>query len=125
MESEDDEKFVLERITEERQSAAQKAFRPRSFGSKLKMYRFVRDPTDLIGFDWKKYRNVAVWRDNETLICLGGAGFTAYLDRKVDYTFSKAGDYHFKGSIYGKTDAAIAETATWFWSLQRPGEKSF
>ncbi|GAX17683.1 hypothetical protein FisN_10Lh376 [Fistulifera solaris] len=124
MEPEEDEKFVLEHIPEERQSAAQKAFRPRSFGSRLEMYRFVKDPSDLIGFEWVNKMHVAIWRDNGTLICLGGAGFEAYWDRKVDYIFEKAGVYHFEGSIYGKTDAAIAETATWFWSLQRPGEDS-
>jgi hypothetical protein len=58
--------------------------------------------------------------DNGTLICLGDAANTAFLDRNVQFFL----DNQFEGSIYGKTDAAIAETSTFFWSLQRPGESS-
>lgn len=43
----------------------------------------------------------------------------AFLERRVYCTLKHCADkYDSSCAIYGKTDAAIAETASWFWSLK-------
>lgn len=81
------------------------------------IYKLLREPSALddIIVDWKKQDcSISIWRDNGTFMCVGGGSGRVFRERYVSFLMIPLFD---KGSIYGKTDAAIAETATFFWSL--------
>ncbi len=68
-------------------------FRRAVYPLKLPLYKLRREPSRLDEIDWKKY---------------GEFGFFTIEGK----------DYWRMCMIYGETDAAIAETATFFWSLK-------
>lgn len=115
---------LLELIPKERLSAKQKAFRPDKRKDTLPMYRLLREPTHLDEFDWKKHRNIAIWRENRTLICIGHSARRQSGERRVSFTICHDGKYTLECTIYGKKDSAVAETATFFCSLQHSGEST-
>ncbi len=86
------------------------------------MYRLLREPTSLDDIDWKKYRQIVIWRDNATIICICKYAFAQYHEKNVCFKIKGlAGGRTLEGAIYGKDDTKIAETATFFWSLEHPG----
>lgn len=106
---------LLTRIRWYRLSARQKKLiQEYSLRNHLPLYKILREPTHLNEFDWKKYGNFAIWRDNGSILVIAHHDFQPFWKRNVFFTF----DDVLYGAIYGETDAAIAETATFFWSLQ-------
>lgn len=122
---EDDE--LLQLIPNERLSSKQKAFRPATvrperYEKGLPMYKLLGELQHLDDVDWTKYRNIALWRENETIISVCEFQFEHYTkERTVCFTLD-FGDYKLECAIYGKSDAAIAKTLTFFLSLSRSGE---
>ena len=57
------------------------------------------------------------------MICLSDHSLATYPQRNAFFLLGHDGTVMRKGAIYGKTDAAIAETAAFFWSLQYAGER--
>ncbi|GAX17954.1 hypothetical protein FisN_18Hu165 [Fistulifera solaris] len=81
------------------------------------MYRLRREPSYLEDIKWKSFRDgVAILRDNDTVI----APRVAYqLDNERFVSFGmNIGEGSSSFTIFGKTDRAVAETATFFWSLK-------
>lgn len=121
MEKQKDDEQLLELIP--KLSAKQKAFRPNKRKDTMPMYKLLREPTHFDDMDWKKYRNIAIWRDNHTLICVGPSARRQNGERRVFFTIhQEEGQYTLECAIYGKKDSAIAATAAFFWSLQHLGE---
>ena len=65
-----------------------------------------------------------IWRTNETIICLGNSSYDQYWERNLSFTFYDEGKGELHCTIFGKSDAAIAETATFVWSLKHTGGTS-
>ena len=114
---------LLERIPAEQMSIEQKSFKAAFANQVLPWYKLLREPTHFEDFDWDRDmyedRSIAIWRDNETMICTDISYH--YLEKNV--LCSVGGDFRKYFMIYGKTDAAIAETATFFWSLKHSGDR--
>ena len=85
------------------------------------MYKMLREPTHLNEFDWYKLRSFAIWRKNGTVICISRKRLTRYPEKHVYFELHQVFIYDLHCVIYGKTDAAIAETVAFFWSLQHTG----
>ncbi|GAX17671.1 hypothetical protein FisN_10Lu388 [Fistulifera solaris] len=120
---------LLQVIPEKEQSAIRKAFQTNNtFADSFLLCQLSWEPTRLDDFSWKSYGPVAICRDNKTLICISCYygrwntavfPFMAYLRRNLCFTIDRDDhQYQLRCAIYGDTDAAIAETATWFLSLQ-------
>lgn len=119
------ESTLIERISETLLSAQQKAL----LGDvkDLPMYRLLREPSQLHKIiNWKKYSKMSIWRDNGTLICLLSCKDTyraIFLEERRRYVsfliYDQIGTLRLHGAIYGDTNTAIAETATFFWSLHQ------
>jgi hypothetical protein len=58
---------------------------------------------------------MTIWCDNDTVICIDADD--SYGEQRLFFTLTNVGNYDLHCAIYGKTDAAIAETVTFFWSL--------
>jgi hypothetical protein len=114
---------LLQLISIKELSAEQKRLRPRMFGTFSPLYRFAREPTQLYDIDWDNHRNCTIWRDNGTVICVGHWFYEEYEPHGVLFSlYDNADDEEWQLSccIYGENDAAIAATATFFWSLPYP-----
>jgi hypothetical protein len=87
------------------------------------LYELRREPTRLDEFDWDTYRYTAIWRENETVIlCTDNMeDFDLYMHCWTRFLFFTIQDDCEKMCfvIDGKTDAAVAETITFFWSLKQ------
>ncbi|GAX16381.1 hypothetical protein FisN_10Hu401 [Fistulifera solaris] len=117
---------LLKRIPEEILSPQQKFFRPIKSSFPLPVYQFVREPISLDEVVWKSYYNTAlcpftIWRDNETIICIAGV-FLNNQERKVWLTLEWDNKFVCQCTIFGKTDAAIADTIAFLCSLPYSGE---
>ncbi|GAX17704.1 hypothetical protein FisN_10Lu423 [Fistulifera solaris] len=111
---------ILQLVPLDNLSTLQMAFRLDVFGQFTPIFQFVREPTRLDAIDWEKYPKMAIWRENGTLISIGDdESFTNR--KKLSFTLEKVGKHSLLCEIYGNfDDAAMAETAAWFWSLQHP-----
>ncbi|GAX24818.1 hypothetical protein FisN_18Lh099 [Fistulifera solaris] len=93
------------------------------------MYKLRREPTQWNDFGWIVFqKTIAIWRDNGTLICntnITSSLFWAFRFQERSFSFTIYDGYGdgFDFKIYGKTDAAIAETATFFLSLKHNDAK--
>lgn len=61
-----------------------------------------------------------IWRENGTAICICDAGRGVFKEKCIRFSFRDVDDDIREEDylIYGKTDAAIVETAVFFWSLK-------
>ena len=72
-----------------------------------------------------KFDGSIIVRENTTFICIGSRARTHYDDRRnLKFEIYEGTKELMSGSIFGSNDTAIAETATFFWSLKHPGENS-
>ncbi|GAX14888.1 hypothetical protein FisN_29Lh104 [Fistulifera solaris] len=85
----------------------------------MPMYRFRRDPSHLNEIDWEKYHNTFLWRDNKTIIHMSESGeFFIVPQKRVSFYILRQDKEMLRCAVYGKTDAAIAETISFLWSLR-------
>jgi hypothetical protein len=87
------------------------------------MYKLLREPTSLDEFDWKKLRRIAIWRENGTVIIICQNWVDSFWERHLCLVLENVCEKNFHCTIYGETDAAIAETFAFFGSLQHASEK--
>ena len=114
---------ILELIPNDKLSAEQKAFRLNEGEEGFPIYKMLREPSCINDFDLEKESKISIRLDNGTLICIGSMAFAQYDERKLYfwiYDYSNEGNDSTCYTIYGKTDAVIAETAIFFWSLTHP-----
>ena len=113
---------LLKFVSIGKQSAEQKQFR--YVKAKGYLHKLTRDPAHLDEFDWQQMRGyLAMWRKNGTILCVSQFMVRRGPDKHVHFTLDCGGiTYLFE--IYGQSNAAIAETATFFWSLQPSGNVS-
>ncbi|GAX17694.1 hypothetical protein FisN_10Lu414 [Fistulifera solaris] len=120
----DDAFFEL--IPPEEFSAEQKGFSVGRFYGNLSLHRFLREPAYFDDVEWKSYDNISVWRANETILSIGRTAYGQYDERRLCFNIydddEVSHEDKLKFAIFGKTDKAIAETATWFLSLQHSDE---
>ena len=111
---------LLQLIPRDRLSSRQKALLPKKFTKDLPVYKMLREPTALGEFDWKKLGKIAIWWQNRTVIFVCGEPFEPLWPRNVSFALLNVGRdlCTLYGAVYGKSDTAIAETATFFWSLK-------
>lgn len=115
---------VMERIPPQQLSRRQKALLPIQYGAvHVPICQFRREPTHLEELDWENYPQVFIWRENQTVVCLSDNMLPNYPQKNVFFLMCHDGRHMRKGAIYGITDAAIAETAAFFWSLKYSGER--
>jgi hypothetical protein len=105
-------------------SPEQKEFELSQRGEQVQFYKFLREPTRFNEIDWRNYRNAALWRNNGTFICFPTtSGVQKIWKRRIYFKVYNVGKIRqLRGDIYGKTDAAIAETAAFFLSLKLTGK---
>jgi hypothetical protein len=118
---------LLELIPEDQLSLAQKEFRKDLFDEiEVPIFQFSREPKHL--GDPKHFgdllhiilvRQPIIWRDNETFLLLYNVSYYRFQMKHRSLYFTI--DDQVYGAICGKTDEAIAETATFFWSLDYGG----
>ncbi|GAX19224.1 hypothetical protein FisN_4Lh191 [Fistulifera solaris] len=104
----------LQLVRRDRMTPRQQALVPAHLPRSLTLYEFRQEPTRLDDIDWQEYGSIAIWRSNGSVIFIKDRCFQRR--RHVVFLFSD----RLGGTIYGETDAAIAETATFFLSLQHP-----
>ncbi len=121
----DDDAPLFELIPQNEMSPEQRAFR-RNPDIDVPLYRLLREPTHLNEFDLEQNCDIAIWRENHTIIYLSYSPLHDYneenpfLERTVSFAIlGRASFIYLYGSIHGKSDAAIAETITFFWSLKQ------
>lgn len=111
---------ILELIPEEHWTSEQEEFHYTvyHFPDRLPLYKFKREPTYLEELDWD--RKFAIWLDNGNLICIGNNAFMQYWGQNLSLRMHHVGKCKLlECTIYGMTDAAVAETATFFCSLTK------
>jgi hypothetical protein len=87
------------------------------------MHRLLRQPEHLEEFDWETNRDKIICCDNHTVICVCDNTDSHFEEvRYAKFIMKKFSGHYLRGAIFGKTDAAIAETTTWFWSLPCLGQ---
>ena len=111
---------LLELLRRDRLSPRQKALRPEEFLKSLPMYKFLREPSLLDEFDWKRLRRIAIWRENGSVIFISHQYFKPFWDRFAYFELRNIGNYALNCAIYGEIDVLIAETLTFFLSLKHP-----
>ena len=112
MEVQQENEALLQLIPAKRLSSQQKAFK-KATKKRLPIYR---EPTHLDDFDWEIFKRksiVAIWRENETVTFVTRKDLTRYREKHVYLELYHAGE-RYECAIFGKNDAAIAETATFF-----------
>ncbi|GAX16378.1 hypothetical protein FisN_10Hh407 [Fistulifera solaris] len=96
----------------------QKGFKLGYRADYLPMFRLLREPTHLEEFDWVTNRDIVIWRDNETVICVCDKPSLQFEEaRYVSFLIDRVSQRRLNCAIYGTSDVTIAETVTWFWSL--------
>lgn len=111
--------MFLELIPPDQLSAQQKALLQPSDPQRkpLPLYRLLREPTYLQDIDWYQYRDFCIYRENGTTISLcHDRDFYPPTRRSLSFWLHEDGLY-LSCIIVGTTDAAVAETATYFWSI--------
>ena len=103
-------------------SAIHKKLRPAQWGDTYPVYTFLWGPSNLSDIFWTEYFYTSFWYDNDTMITISCHAQRQYAERRLCFTMYNVGEYTLECAIYGKTDAAIAETATWFWTIKHSGE---
>ncbi|GAX16380.1 hypothetical protein FisN_10Hh404 [Fistulifera solaris] len=113
---------LLELLPRDKLSKRQKELHRALLNGYTPTYRFLREPTRLDEFDWENYRYHAIWRENETFICViyGPYWGPEIRGRNVFFQLDNVGKVNLNCVIYGTNDAAIAETMSFFWSLKHP-----
>jgi hypothetical protein len=113
---------ILELIPNNKLSSEQKSFRASKDKETFPFYKLIREPLDFDDLGLQKDSKLIIWRENGTLICIGACSFRKYEERKLFCWIYNNGDRHGSScSIYGKSKAAIVETAMFFWLLKRSG----
>jgi hypothetical protein len=107
---------ILELIPNDKLSFEQKAFELHEGKEPFPFYKLLREPINFNDLNLQSHNKCTIWRDNGTMICVGFMSFRLYEGRKLAFRIN---DMHC--AIYGKQDAAIAETAIFLWSLKRLG----
>ena len=105
---------ILQLFPNDQQEPKHEAFRTTTYSDSLPLYQLRREPTHIAEFDCAK--DAVIWRDNETLICLNQS--SNFEGRHLYFTIEAEDAPQTSCTIYGKTDAAIAETATFYLSLK-------
>jgi hypothetical protein len=93
----------------------------------VELYRFSREPSSLNEVSFDSNKSISIWRDNGTVICLGGEAHDKYCERCICFDISH-GEITRQVAIYGiaddydeeytQSDAGMAETTAFFWSLK-------
>ncbi|GAX17710.1 hypothetical protein FisN_10Lu428 [Fistulifera solaris] len=99
----------------------QKRLRAELLTEPVDLYTILREPDHLSEIYEGQNDFLSILCDNETIICLK-RGLALYLTPKkrcISFHIYN-GDTLLYDAIYGKEDAAVAETATWLWSLKVP-----
>jgi hypothetical protein len=115
---------LLEIIPEDQLSVSQKELRENWLGSgEIEIFQCSREPNHLDDFDRKFWNmQIVIWRDNETFLCVFPCSYYRYQMKQRSLYFTMGSVLgnrdNLYGAICGKTDEGIAETATFFWSLQ-------
>ncbi len=108
---------ILEHLPNAQLSECQKALRVTmrvGMGRYMPMYQLLREPTRLEDLDCDHYYEVSIWRNNQTLLCVSPDMTEArYQHRFVCFDIDRVGQSTLQCAIFGQTDEAIAETATW------------
>lgn len=87
------------------------------------LYNFLREPSSLDEFDWKKMRKCILWRDNGTAIVIDEKAYKRYAKQNVCFELHNVGKTKkLEGCILGADNASIAETVTFLWSLKHKGK---
>jgi hypothetical protein len=86
-----------------------------------RLYQLLYEPKHIDELEWRERHTIMIWRENETILCLGIPDFNKY-PRRFSFMESVR-NYQLYVTIYGDSDAAIAETATFFLTLQHPPEE--
>ena len=106
---------MLERIPWRRMSSRQKFYQLKDEDD-LPMYKLRNEPNNFDEIDWRRHTSLfAIWRDNGTVIIVCGWAYWHFHKRNVQFTIH--GKYGLDYVIYGETDADIAETITFLWSV--------
>jgi hypothetical protein len=120
MEKNKNDDLLFASIETEHYTPEQRAFRLPYWAETLPMVKLLREPIDLQELDLGDAYTLTIWRNNGTILCVGSDAHQEYQERCVTFFLDKVGPTKANCAIYGKTDGAIAETATWFWSLKHP-----
>ncbi|GAX17680.1 hypothetical protein FisN_10Lu402 [Fistulifera solaris] len=105
---------LLQIIPKEQLSQRQKALLPKKAFSLL--YKLLREPDSLDDFD--SNQKVAIWRENKTIFVWNWGNEISESYRGRHFCFTLKGFAEVDCAIYGEKDSAIAETFTYFGSLQ-------
>ncbi|GAX17696.1 hypothetical protein FisN_10Lh407 [Fistulifera solaris] len=106
---------LLELVSREELSARKGYKMGHKANNDVRMYCLLREPEHLEEFDWETNEKI-IWCDNDTIICVCSRDMLQY-DETSYFSFSIERENFLHGTVFGKTDAAIAETATWLLSL--------
>ncbi len=110
-------------------SEKQKDLRVRKLsGYSLPLYALRREPTNLEDIDWDEFggNSMSIWRNNHTIICVTlFVNMLEYKNHSVCFDIHRGIDEkHLLCVIFGESHDAVAETATFFWSLKQKGSKT-
>ena len=125
MEHHQQQNGLLELIPDEQLSSQQKAFhsvKRRQGRDFPHLYKLLREPGNLEDIEKESDHQIAIWCDNETVICIGENSYWVYKEKHVSFKIRDASKQELDCTIYGMTDAAIAETLTLFLTLQHSGK---
>ncbi|GAX17709.1 hypothetical protein FisN_10Lu427 [Fistulifera solaris] len=113
---------LWELIPGEQLTRRQQRLRHELFGKPLELYRFRQDPSHLNEIEVEANSGIMILRTNRTIIFVGRTRPLSTERRAIFFTLWLE-KFPLNCAIYGKTDVAIAETATWFWSLKHAETK--
>ncbi|GAX17697.1 hypothetical protein FisN_10Lu415 [Fistulifera solaris] len=111
---------LLQLIPRNRMSSRQKALllAENDGDSSPPLYGFLGEPTDLQQMQCKNFLGSCIWRENGSIIYFNNHHCEPFLERYLLLLLSNHDQKdHLYCAVYGETDAAIAETATFFLSL--------
>jgi hypothetical protein len=118
---------VLERTPDDLLSERQKKLRPEPTGFYyIPVYHFVRAPRHFEDLNLPKYRCLAIWLECGALICFSGSSFNRDDKRTLSLKIEYDGDpkYELECVIYGESNEALAEAATFLCSLKEKGDST-
>ncbi len=110
---------LFEHIWDEHLSPLQKELQPIGRdGLPVPVHTLKREPKRLQDIKVYQKTRIAIWRDNETMLVvrnclLTDQPFAPTLAKNAAFTIMNAGMYMLDCNVFGKTDAAIAETLTY------------
>ncbi|GAX16087.1 hypothetical protein FisN_20Hu236 [Fistulifera solaris] len=108
---------LLQHVPTEELTDRQKAFFPYEFWKYTPVYKVLREPSSFDEVYWKNHHICAIWRENGTFIVHydDDQMYPIFWNLEHNLFFTNEADF----IILGETEAAIAETATLFWSLKQ------